>query len=189
MNAIEKEQIRRALAEKKQLFTREELGEYSAKLWLSLESHPLFRRASTILLYHSLPDEVCTHPFIEKWSKRKRIILPVVKGDDLELREYTGNNHLREGRFHIAEPDGAAIEDEQDIDLAFIPGVSFDCMGHRLGRGKGYYDRLLSRLDVYKIGVCFSFQISDRPLPTEPHDVCMDEVWTEEKNYPRNEDV
>ena len=62
----------------------------SAKILAALEAHPAFRAANTILLYHSLGDEVDTHTFIKKWSSEKRILLPVVVGDDLELRIYTG---------------------------------------------------------------------------------------------------
>lgn len=60
-----------------------------------LEEHPRFRQAKTLLLYYSLPDEVQTHDFVERWSKSKQIILPVVKGDELELRQYTGKQDLQ----------------------------------------------------------------------------------------------
>lgn len=128
-----------------------------------------------MLLYHSLPDEPDTHAFIRQWAGRKRILLPVVVGDDLELRVYAGDDSLRTGAFHIAEPAGEAFTDYAAIDLAVIPGVAFDRRGNRLGRGKGYYDRLLPRLTAYKIGVCFPFQRVES-LPAEAHDVRMDEI-------------
>ena len=131
-----------------------------------------------MLLYHSLPDEVDTHAFIRRWSARKRILLPVVKGDDLELRLYTGDDCLTEGAFHIDEPTGTAFTDYAAIDLAVIPGVAFDRRGNRLGRGKGYYDRLLPRIPTaYKLGLCFPFQLLDQ-IPAEAHDIPMDEVLT-----------
>ena len=61
-----------------------------ANILAALEAHPAFRAANKVLLYHSLNDEVDTHAFIQKWSSEKRILLPVVVGDDLELRMYTG---------------------------------------------------------------------------------------------------
>ncbi len=131
-----------------------------------------------MLLYHSLPDEVDTHAFIRRWSARKRILLPVVKGDDLELRLYTGDDRLTEGAFHIDEPTGTAFTDYAAIDLAVIPGVAFDRQGNRLGRGKGYYDRLLPRIPTaYKLGLCFPFQVLNQ-IPAEAHDIPMDEVLT-----------
>ena len=131
-----------------------------------------------MLLYHSLPDEVDTHAFIRRWSAQKRILLPVVKGYDLELRLYIGDDRLTEGAFHIDEPTGTAFTDYAAIDLAVIPGVAFDRRGNRLGRGKGYYDRLLPRIPTaYKLGLCFPFQVLNQ-IPAEAHDIPMDEVLT-----------
>ena len=66
----------------------------SANILTALEAHPAFRAAHIVLLYYSLKDEVDTHEFVRKWSREKRILLPVVVGDDLELRVYTGPEDL-----------------------------------------------------------------------------------------------
>ena len=66
-----------------------------------------------------------------------------------------------------------------DIDLAVIPGMAFDRDGHRLGRGKGFYDKLLPGIKCRKIGLCFSFQLADS-VPIEPHDIVMDMVLTDD---------
>ena len=174
-----KQSIRKEIALKKKQYTEEELRRLSGLLFKQLEEHPQFQKARTILLYYSLPDEVQTHEFVEKWSKEKNIILPVVKGDELELRKYTGKADLVTGGFHIKEPIGASLTDLSSIELAFIPGVSFDRQGNRLGRGKGYYDRLLCNLSLYKIGICFQFQLCGTSLPANEQDIPMDEVWTE----------
>ena len=136
---------------------------------------PRWQEARTVLLYHSLPDEPDTHAFIRQWTGRKRILLPVVVGDDLELRAYAGDETLQTGAFRIAEPTGKAFTDYAAIDLAIVPGMAFDRRGNRLGRGKGYYDRLLPRLVAYKIGLCFPFQMVE-DIPAEAHDVRMDEI-------------
>ena len=111
-----------------------------------LEQYPAFQQAKTVLLYYSLKDEVQTHDFVERWSKTKNIVLPVVVGDYLELRNYTGKQDLQTGSYNIEEPIGEIFNDYKSIDLAIIPGVSFDEEGNRLGRGKGYYDQLLPLL-------------------------------------------
>lgn len=85
---------------------------------------------------------------------------------------------MKKGSFGIEEPTGALLEDYSQIELAIIPGVSFDGKGNRLGRGKGYYDRLLPLLRSYNIGICFQFQVCQE-IPTEIFDKKMDEVWTE----------
>ena len=93
----------------------------SAEILAALEAHPAFRAATTVLLYHSLKDEVDTHEFIRKWSREKRILLPVVVGDDLELRLYTGPEDLKPGAYGIEEPTGELFTDYADIDFIVFP--------------------------------------------------------------------
>ncbi len=178
MNYSKKQQIRKAISERKKALTENSFLDFSGKLFIHLESLPVFQNAKTILLYHSLKDEVRTHAFIEKWKNEKLIILPVVNGEDLILKEYNDSSELRTGAYGIQEPSGELFSDYNKIDLAIIPGVSFDKVGNRLGRGKGYYDRLLPKIKAFKIGTCFSFQLSEE-IPTEPHDTKMNLVVTE----------
>lgn len=140
----------------------------------------MFQSAHTILLYHSLTDEVHTHDFIEKWSKSKRIVLPVVIENELELRSYSSSGDLSIGAYGILEPTGTSFYDYDAIDLAIIPGVAFDASGCRLGRGKGYYDRLLPKLIAHKIGICFPFQLVNE-VPAEEFDIRMDEIIANKK--------
>lgn len=83
------------------------------------------------------------------------------------------------------EPDLSAAKEVvlSDLDCVIIPGVAFDRNGHRLGRGKGYYDRALAGFKGLKIGVCFSEQFLKNDLVTEAHDVPMDWVVTEKFVY------
>lgn len=174
-----KQELRKQIREWKKKFTAEQLQDMSGVLFSRLERHSRFKEAGTVLLYYSLPDEVATHAFVEKWSRTKDIILPLVAGDRLELRRYTGRQDLCKGSYGIWEPSGERLDDYSRIDFAVIPGMGFDRNGNRLGRGKGYYDRLLSSLVSYKVGVCFGFQVVDE-VPTEAFDIAMDEVWTED---------
>ena len=81
------------------------------------------------------------------------------------------------------EPGGEDFTDYEEIELGIIPGVSFDRQGNRLGRGKGYYDKLLPLLThSYNIGICYRFQAQEE-IPAEPFDRPMDEVWTEEGRW------
>ena len=136
-----------------------------------------------VMAYWPLPDEVDIRPLID-WLivEGKTVLLPKVVDDEtMELRRYTSLAELAEGAFHILEPVGEAFTDYETIDVALVPGMAFDAAGHRLGRGKGYYDRFLSSHLVPRashlapriIGVCFPFQRV--PLvPISPHDVSMD---------------
>ena len=100
-------------------------------------------------------------------------------GDELELRHYTGPQDLVvQGRYNIPEPTGALFTDFAAIELAVIPGMAFDRCHHRLGRGKGYYDRFLSQpalAGVRKVGLCFDFQLLPT-IPHEPHDQMVDDL-------------
>ena len=167
--------MRKQIANLKAQQSQSTLKDLSNNILAFLETQAVFKEASVILLYYSLPDEVNTHQFIEKWKDIKTIILPVVIGDELELRYYTGIEDLAIGRYGIKEPIGKAFNNLKTIDLAIIPGVAFDREGNRLGRGKGYYDRLLPQIDAYKIGICFPFQLIDY-IPTEPFDVRMNQI-------------
>ncbi len=153
-------------------------GELSLLYMSRLLSHPCIVSARTILMYCSLPDEVDTHDALDRLVEMgKCVLLPQVTGrDSMCLRVYRGRNDLREGAFHISEPQGPVFTAYDEVDVAVVPGVAFDRNGHRLGRGRGYYDRLLPQLlHTYKIGVCFDFQKVDE-VPTGPYDVVMDEV-------------
>ena len=132
----------------------------------------------TILLYNALSDEVPTQALMDQLvAQGKTVLLPCVINDtDMELRRYTGPQDLQTGSFGIQEPTGELFTDYDAIDVAIVPGMAFDAEGHRLGRGKGYYDRFLSRVPhLYKIGLCFSWQLVDH-VPCDEHDIVMDEV-------------
>jgi 5-formyltetrahydrofolate cyclo-ligase len=68
----------------------------------------------------------------------------------------------------------------ENIDLVLVPGLAFSQDRHRLGRGGGFFDRLLGgrAAQAFKLGVCFSFQIVES-VPTEAHDIIMDAIVTE----------
>ena len=172
-----KQEIRQEIRRRKAACSKEERATLSREVIAKLTTSPLWQQAQVILLYHSLPDEVDTRDLIRQASAEgKRVMLPVVVGDDLELHEYNGEDSLVEGAFHIQEPQGDAFTDYDTIDLAVIPGVAFSIDGTRLGRGRGYYDRLLPRLQrAYKCGLCWPFQLVEG-IPSEPHDVRMNAV-------------
>ena len=115
---------------------------------MRLLSHPRIKTAKTVMLYYSLPDEVDTHTLVDSLlMSGKHILLPRVTGEGtMELRRYTGPSDLAQGAYNIMEPTGEVFDNYTDIDIAVIPGVAFDKDGNRMGRGKGYYDRLLPKL-------------------------------------------
>ncbi len=172
---MDKKSLRRIIRERKAAHTSEELAAKSKTAIHFLETHCWFRRAGTVCLYSSLADEVDTHELIERYKKTKRILLPTVKGDVIELHEYGKQDSTKTGDFGISESTGALFTDYDSIELVIVPGMAFDSKGNRLGRGKGYYDKFLSQTKARKVGLCFDFQMVDS-VPTLPHDIRMDEV-------------
>ncbi len=172
-----KKEIRQHIRKLKLECDRQTRDQLSDAALAHLQQLPEWQSAHTILLYAALPDEVPTQALIsEAVSAGKRVLLPAVVGDDLELRLYTGNDSLDVGPFNIEEPQGKAFTRFEDIELAIIPGVAFTPKGLRLGRGRGYYDRLLPLLGTaLKVGLCWPFQLLN-DLPAEPHDQPMDMV-------------
>lgn len=175
---MDKQSLRKEIKNKKRQFTSQELCELSFPVVMRLLSHPRIKTANTVMLYYSLPDEVDTHTLVDSLlMSGKHILLPRVTGEGtMELRRYTGPSDLAQGAYNIMEPTGEVFDNYTNIDLAVIPGVAFDKDGNRIGRGKGYYDRLLPKLaNTYKIGICLPFQLVEK-IPTDEHDVRMDEV-------------
>lgn len=148
----------------------------SANVFSQIERLERFKSAKTILAYWSMPDEVFTHDFVLKWHKEKRFILPLVVGDVLELRVFSGMESMVVGpAFGILEPQKGLKFEYQPIDFAVIPGVAFDLKGNRLGRGKGYYDKLLSIVPTFKAGVALTFQVV-HSVPVGEFDIPLDLV-------------
>ncbi|MDD7250641.1 MAG: 5-formyltetrahydrofolate cyclo-ligase [Prevotellaceae bacterium] len=175
---MSKSEQRRLIRLLKLQYTSGQLAEWSARLMSRLEEMPMFRQAKSVLLYHPLPDEVDTRILLEHWRDSKRLLLPRVCGDELTVHPYLGPSSLCSGAYHIMEPTTPALTSLGDVDIAIIPGMAFDKAGHRLGRGRGYYDHLLSSPDMahtYKIGLCFPFQLLDK-VEAEAHDVLMNEI-------------
>ena len=179
---MDKKELRRYIREQKRHFTQQQLGEMSLSIMSSVLTHPRIQEADTILMYHSLPDEVDTHSALDQLlAMGKKVFLPKVVSDtEMTIHEYTGADSLQPSEpYGILEPTTPELSIINcQLSIAIVPGMAFDKQGHRLGRGKGYYDRFLSRIpNIYKIGVCFPFQMLES-IPSESTDVVMDEVIT-----------
>lgn len=172
---VDKRQIRKQVLQGLHRQKEEQRRRKSEAIWRKLQRLGVFRRAKTVLCYVSLPDEVQTRPLIMQMLEAgKRVMVPTVRGEDLVLSQLRDpGRDLAPGSFGVLEPKPAALRPVpvEELDLVLVPGLAFDRRGHRLGRGRGYFDRLLARLPdtASTIGVCFDFQLFDR-LPTDPHD-------------------
>lgn len=174
-----KGELRDFIRTKKKQHSAAELAAESERICGKVLASAWWQEADTLLLYYPLADEVDVRPLIrDAYARGRRVLLPVCVGDELELRVYEGEGSLAEGAFGIMEPTGPAFAAAHypEIQLALVPGMAFDGMGHRLGRGRGYYDRLLPRLAAARLtGICFPFQFLGE-VPADVHDIAVDEV-------------
>lgn len=172
---MDKVGLRTIIRKRKAEYTDEQLVALSECPIKMLMDDTLLKKAKVVCLYHSLPDEVCTHYLIEELSRSKIVLLPSIVNGVIELHKYSAQSGLNEGLYGIKESQGKVFSDLDKIDLVVVPGMAFDRLGNRLGRGKGYYDKFLSKVKAYKIGLCFPFQLVDQ-VPHDEHDISVDKV-------------
>lgn len=178
----EKKYIRNVVKQNKLAYNFSELSEKSVAILTKLNSIEEIKRAQIILSYWSLNDEVHTSDWnIEQYRNGKTILLPSVDGNDLLIRHFEGLDSLIEQPpFGIKEPAGKIFDNIKQIEIVIVPGIAFDIHFNRLGRGKGYYDRFLNKINCLKIGICFDFQLFDR-IPHNQFDIKMDIIVCESK--------
>jgi 5-formyltetrahydrofolate cyclo-ligase len=136
-----------------------------------------FMSAKVVGAYSAFGSEVKTELIIEQArALGKKVALPSVEGESLAFYELSSSRYLVKGRFGIMEPLPYGPVDK--VDLLVIPGIAFDRKGYRLGYGKGYYDKFLSRKKVFSIGLAYFFQLLDS-LPPGRHDKKLDAIATD----------
>jgi 5-formyltetrahydrofolate cyclo-ligase len=171
-----KKAVRVKIGKLRKTLSAEQKKRTSETVFSDIEKLEAFRKANTVLLYWSMDHELPTHDFIMKWYRQKTILLPVTQPDELQLKKFTGRECMRKAvQLHLYEPAGEVFGKPGEVDLAIVPGVAFDRQMNRLGYGKGYYDKLLSGMRAFRIGICFDFQLFDA-IPHNELDVKMDMV-------------
>jgi len=174
--ALDKHQIRERIRQKKRQISEKDKQIQATAVFEKIEKLKEFQDAHNVLVYWSMPDELSTHNFIIKWSRKKQMLLPVVKDDEMLIKPFSSKDELKQGSLGIWEPD-VQKEFLHTIDLVIVPGMAFDKNKSRLGRGKGYYDKYFINKNIVKIGVGFDFQLLEK-IPTATFDIKMDKVIT-----------
>lgn len=148
---------------------------------LDIPSLPRWQDAQVVAAYAALAGEPDLRPF--DWTKNKSVLLPRSEGETLIFHAVENPSQLKAGAFGVMEPDPekCPVADINDAEIIFVPGLAFTADGARLGRGRGFYDRLLASLSpqALRVGVCFASQIVDA-IPSEPHDKEVDLVLSQQ---------
>jgi 5-formyltetrahydrofolate cyclo-ligase len=142
-----------------------------------------FKSAKTIHIYASMEErnEVDTFQLIKQSLEvGKKVLLPVMQKDAKLIHcEIDSINSLKKNSWGVPEPVDQSPAENSNPDVIFVPMVAGDLEKNRIGYGKGYYDRFLKSVSGTKIGLLFEKQLSTKKLPTEPFDVALDLLITE----------
>lgn len=142
----------------------------------------LFRDAGCLALYSPVRGEVATEQLFTAGRKAsKTVCYPRVEGERMVFVEVEALSSLASGTFGLSEPQAGRLVPVGAVDLMVVPGVAFDRAGHRLGYGKGFYDRELhaTGFSGVLVGLCYGFQLLDQ-LPVQAHDIPMHYLLTEQ---------
>jgi 5-formyltetrahydrofolate cyclo-ligase len=139
---------------------------------------PVWETARTVGLFCPLPEEPDLLALMA--AENKRYVFPRIVGEELVWHEVLETSELKAntalGLERLRQPVGGEAVALAEIDLLLVPGLAFTLEGGRLGRGGGYYDRVLAKFGTgSRVGVCFEFQIVET-LPLEKHDLPVDRV-------------
>jgi 5-formyltetrahydrofolate cyclo-ligase len=175
-------QIRKEIKERlKGLSTaeREEAARAAREL---LEKQEEWRAAKSILFFAPMADELDVWPLLnDALQAGKTIGFPKFTADNAlytVCRVENGDRDFTIGKFSIREPAEHCPElDINRLDFVLVPGIAFDLQGRRLGRGRGFYDRMLASVRGTTCGVAFDQQIIPK-VPVEPHDILLNRILT-----------
>jgi 5-formyltetrahydrofolate cyclo-ligase len=180
-----KKQLRAELKRRLAEMSAEEIDRQSRIACERLTQTDGFRKAATVMLFLSMPQEIDTAVAIESaWKSGKRVVVPRI---DRHPRQMVAVEIHR--LDHTPDPAISGLRNPAEgvevpigqIDLIVAPGLGFDCRGNRLGRGGAYYDRFLAAPErtAAVVGFGFAFQMLDE-VPVAPHDRPVDAIVTEQ---------
>jgi len=173
-----KQAMRNIDSQKRRILTPEQIEDASAKAVARIEMMQHFQDAKVVMIYFPVHKEIDVRPLVRKYEKEKTFLFPALTHHKhkMEVRIYEHHTPFVKGRFGIPEPNTPAYTGK--IDLIITPGMCFDKNHWRVGRGGGYYDRFLRHYKyVYKVGVCYDFQLHKK-VPHWIFDKRVDRVVT-----------
>lgn len=179
----EKRRLRRQCLEFRRSLSEEQRCELNEALLRRFLSLPEFHSAGGLLLYASMPEEPATLPIARlALEAGKRVAFPIclTESTSLAFYEVGAIQELSPGHYGILEPPSVRPANPAVFPMCIVPAAAFDREGHRIGLGKGYYDRFLADYQGFTVGLVYSGCLLPR-VPRESHDMCVDAVITEQE--------
>lgn len=183
-----KSKVRRIIRQERALLSPEECQKRSIEICSRLLAMEEYKKTKNLLVYAATQNEVDLNLVIEQaWNHNKNVFFPKTFGNDMEFYLVRDMGELKPGNFHVLEPTYLTkelcfqVDTIDQMTLVLTPGVAFDFAGHRIGYGKGYYDRYLSRNNyLYPVGVAYQMQICSS-LEEDLFDIKMKKLVTEKE--------
>ncbi len=174
--------VRSLLRQRRSTLSEERKRSAAATLFVQLL--PILEQCANVLSFASLPEEIDTAQINTYLELKGKLLLPKVEGEKLQIYRVSNRaQQLCRGTMRIQEPDPAAakVASLEEITCILVPGLGFHLPGSRIGYGKGHYDRLISEIRgkallPITIGIGFSEQLLEEPLPLYPHDQLLDRL-------------
>ena len=185
---MNKFEIRKDMLRKRLSLSSEEIKNKSRKICLTLIKNSDYINSRNIMFYVATKSEVQTEEIIkESIEIGKTISVPIIlpKYTDLIPSKLINfDKELEKGKKGILEPkkEYHRLFPIEDLDLIILPGIAFDLEGNRIGRGLGYYDKFLKKVNPSTrfIALAFEMQIVEK-LPNDKNDIPVDKIITEER--------
>ena len=180
-----KRSLRSQLLAKRRALSHDSWRESSRAAQLNLLSLDEYDRSDCIALYAPAHNEADTGLILTtSFQAGKRVLYPAVCGHHMVFRHVERIEELQEGAFGILEPCATGVDHQADeADMIVVPGVAFDLTGHRIGYGKGFYDRFLHHpgCRAHLVGLCHDFQLTAGEIPADVHDIPMEIVVSDKR--------
>lgn len=187
---VVKRELRAGFKEARRAMTPEEQADKDRRILDKLTKLPEYQNAGLVLTYVSTAIEVDTRALIGRaLADGKRVAVPRCTPGRIDMKFYLieSMDDLSPGAFGVLEPDPEKCRElrRYDQSVCILPGLGFDLQGYRLGYGKGYYDRFLSRYPGKNVGVCYNICMKTL-LPHGRYDKMVDVLVTEKfvKRFP-----
>ena len=182
MNKMTKNELRQKYRIIRNTFGEEFVKEASRLACQNIEKSEAFLNADTVLLYYPIKNEISPLPLFELCLRMgKEVAFPVCQNEvlSLEFRKISSLDELSNAIFGISEPNSSCeIASLTKNTLCLVPAIAFSKSGHRLGYGKGFYDRFLTNFEGISAGFSYSTLVLDS-LPHEVHDIPLAMIVTE----------
>jgi 5-formyltetrahydrofolate cyclo-ligase len=181
----QKQRLREEVLLKRKALSPAELAGWHRAIEARVLALPAYNRSRSVALYSPIGNEVETEDICDHALKLgKAVFYPKTSGETTGWVQVDSRRRLQTHNGGIPEPAAGPLLEEGDYEglVVFVPGLAFDSAGHRLGRGRGWYDRALALLGTgpERVALAFEFQIVES-LPVEDWDQGVHQIVTEKR--------